>query len=106
MSVAVVRGVLSVWHFQYPECGMGDEELGQLAQADDILLRSMHDRVPAPSPTPPLARPSGAVAGRRRGPSGPHARRLSPAVSGYSEDSSSLRWSRTLRSSWFSGSGS
>jgi hypothetical protein len=36
MSVAVVRNLVFSWHFQCPECGMGDEELGQLAHADEI----------------------------------------------------------------------
>ena len=36
MSVAVVRSLTFGWHFQCPECGMGDAELGHLAQADDI----------------------------------------------------------------------
>jgi hypothetical protein len=36
MSVAVMRGLIFGWHFQCPECGMGDEELGQLAHADEV----------------------------------------------------------------------
>ena len=36
MSVAVVRSLTFGWYFQCPECGMGDEELGYLAEADHV----------------------------------------------------------------------
>jgi hypothetical protein len=38
MSAAIRIVVLDAhcWHFQCPECGMGDEEIGQLAEHDDI----------------------------------------------------------------------
>ncbi len=32
-TVAVVR----FWHFECPECGFGDEEMGALAEAHDII---------------------------------------------------------------------
>ena len=36
MTIARMRNVVARWHFQCPECGMGDEEIGRLAEADEI----------------------------------------------------------------------
>ena len=36
MTTARLRYVVARWHFQCPECGMGDDEIGQLAADDEI----------------------------------------------------------------------
>jgi hypothetical protein len=36
MTVAIMRKLNSGWHFHCPECGMGDEEVGQLVHVDEI----------------------------------------------------------------------
>jgi hypothetical protein len=33
---AVLDSTIRFWHFRCPECGMGDQEFGQLAEAHDI----------------------------------------------------------------------
>ena len=33
---AVLDSKIGFWHFQCPECGMGDQEFGRLAEAPDI----------------------------------------------------------------------
>ena len=43
------------WHFQCPECGMGDFELGHLAADQEFRLRSLPGGRPWPDPPPAMA---------------------------------------------------